>query len=166
MSKQYPRYCIKMRWNSIWNAPILLSRKLRYKIRRTNKSLYLIRLIFHRFIGCRNLFSEIISIKLHRRAIRFTDFVYSSFIEGQIFRTIKSLYLIAAIFLREFFVQQFILRMWFSARIGQSNSVLQIIELFLDREIKLKNMHFEPKLSKLEADPENLQIEQIGSAFI
>ena len=60
---QYPRYCIKMRWNSIWNAPILLSRRLRYKIRRTNKSLYLIRLIFHRFIGCRNLFSESISIK-------------------------------------------------------------------------------------------------------
>ena len=63
-------------------------------------------------------------------------------------------------------MQQFILRMWFSARIGQSDSVLQIIELFLDREIELKNMHFEPKLSKLEADTENLQIEQIGSAFI
>ena len=92
--------------------------------------------------------------------------MYSSFIEGQIFRTIKSLYLIAAIFLREFFVQQFILRMWFSARIGPSNSVLQIIELFLDREIELKNMHFETKLNKLDAGPENLQNEQIGSAFI
>ena len=63
MSKQYPRYCIEMRWNFDWNASILLTRKLHYKIRRTNKSLYLIRLIFHHFIGCRNLFSESISIK-------------------------------------------------------------------------------------------------------
>ena len=94
---------IALKYDEIdWNASILLTRKLHYKIRRTNKSLYLIRLIFHRFIGCRNLVSEIISIKLHRRAIRFTDFVYSSFIEGQIFRTIKSLYLISLIFFRKF----------------------------------------------------------------
>ena len=62
-SKQYPRYCLEMRWNFDWDASILLTRKLHYKIRRTNKSLYLIRLIFHRFIGRRNLFSESISIK-------------------------------------------------------------------------------------------------------
>ena len=94
------------------------------------------------------------------------DFVYSSFIEGQIFRTIKSLYLIQIIFLCLYSVQEFILRTWINLRVCQQNNLLQFFEFFLDREIKLKNMHFEPKLSKLEADPENLQNEQIGSAFI
>ena len=94
------------------------------------------------------------------------DFVYSSFIEGQIFRTIKSLYLIQIIFLCLYSVQEFILRTWINLRVRPQNNLLQFFKFFLDREIKLKNMRFEPKLSKLEAGPENLQNKQIGSAFI
>ena len=92
--------------------------------------------------------------------------MYSSFIEGQIFRTIKSLYLIQIIFLCLYSVQEFILRTSINLRVGQQNDILQFFEFFLDREIKLKNMYFEPKLGKLDQFDENLQIEQIGSAFI
>ena len=93
-------------------------------------------------------------------------FAYSSFIEGQIFRTIKSLYLIQIIFLCLYSAQEFILRTWINLRVCPQNNLLQFFEFFLDREIKLKNMDFHAKLSKLDAGPENLQNEQIGSAFI